>query len=218
MASTEVYFCVWETYDGCPAHQVRVGEVQSGVQHEIRLDDSSRPLARFVEQASALHWHSTLKTMLGGEKRKMQMQVKWTNSCQLVSISTSWFCNSFSRQSLLFPCFFVTSIPAGFWEHWLLQTSHWECEGTSSLCSHLLPWWPSTRQKHTLSIQIRTETNVYICVTALRVPVVWALHTLPRTEHDPAAPAGSHSKPQSSAPAAHPHTARGHLHKSQQSI
>lgn len=37
----------------------------------------------------------------------------------------------------------AVSVPAGFWGQWLLQTSHWECVETSSLCNRLLPWWQS---------------------------------------------------------------------------
>lgn len=59
------------TCDGRSAHKVCVGEVQSGVQHEVRLNNSSRSLAGIIEEASAPHWHSALITVLqGGEKKR----------------------------------------------------------------------------------------------------------------------------------------------------
>lgn len=52
------------TCDGCPAHQVRVGEVEGGVEQEVRLNDSPRTLADVIEQACAAHGHSALIAVL----------------------------------------------------------------------------------------------------------------------------------------------------------
>ena len=52
------------TCDGCPTHQVCVGEVQGGVEQEVGLDDASGSLADVVEQTSALERHSALEAVL----------------------------------------------------------------------------------------------------------------------------------------------------------
>lgn len=62
------HICVWVTCDGCPAHEVCVGEVQGGVELEVRLDNPSCSLTGIVEQTSAPHWHSALVSVLE-EKR-----------------------------------------------------------------------------------------------------------------------------------------------------
>ena len=61
---------LWLTCDGRPAHQVCVGEVQGGVEQEVRLDNPSRSLTDIVEQAGAPHRHSALEAMLQGRKIK----------------------------------------------------------------------------------------------------------------------------------------------------
>lgn len=58
------------TCDGCPAHQVRVGEVQGGVEQEVRLNDPPRSLTDVVEHASAPHRHSALVAVLQGRTNK----------------------------------------------------------------------------------------------------------------------------------------------------
>lgn len=52
------------TCDGCPAHQVRVGEVEGGVEQEVRLNNPPRTLADVIEQACAAHGHSALIAVL----------------------------------------------------------------------------------------------------------------------------------------------------------
>lgn len=47
-----------------------VGEVQSGVEHEVGLDNVSRSLTDVIEEASASHRHSALISVLQGGKQK----------------------------------------------------------------------------------------------------------------------------------------------------
>lgn len=66
---------LWLTCDGRPAHQVCVGEVQGGVEQEVRLDNPSSSLTDIVEQASAPHRHSALEAVLQGRKNKKHLQL-----------------------------------------------------------------------------------------------------------------------------------------------
>ncbi len=68
------------TCDGCPAHQVRVGEVQGGVEQEVRLDDPSGSLTDVVEQPSAPHRHSALVAVLWEEQTKETRQHVYLNN------------------------------------------------------------------------------------------------------------------------------------------
>lgn len=54
------------TCDGCPTHQVCVGEVQRSVEHEVGLHDPSHSLAGIIEESSAAHGHSALIAVLQG--------------------------------------------------------------------------------------------------------------------------------------------------------
>lgn len=64
------------TCDGCPAHQVCVGEVKGGIEQEVRLDNPSCSLADIVELASAPHRHSALIAVLQRQKQKGDCIVK----------------------------------------------------------------------------------------------------------------------------------------------
>lgn len=59
-----LYVCVPVTCDGCPANEVRVGEVQSGVKHKVGLHDAPGALTDVVEEPGAPHWHSALVAVL----------------------------------------------------------------------------------------------------------------------------------------------------------
>lgn len=52
------------TCDGCPTHQVCVGEVEGGVEQEVRLDNPPRSLADVIEEACAAQGHSALVAVL----------------------------------------------------------------------------------------------------------------------------------------------------------
>lgn len=56
------------TREGGAAHQVGVGEVERGVQHEVGFDDSASLLADVVEEPGALQWDTALVAILGKEK------------------------------------------------------------------------------------------------------------------------------------------------------
>lgn len=56
------------TGEGGAAHQVGVGEVERGVQHEVGLDDPASLLADVVEEAGTLQWDTALVAVLGKEK------------------------------------------------------------------------------------------------------------------------------------------------------
>lgn len=56
--------CLGLTCDGCPTHQVGVGEMEGGVEQEVRLDNPPRSLADVIEQACAAHGHSALIAVL----------------------------------------------------------------------------------------------------------------------------------------------------------
>lgn len=62
------------TCDGCPAHQVCVGEVQGGVEQEVRLNNPPRSLTDVIEQASAPHRHSAFIAVLQGRKTKERLK------------------------------------------------------------------------------------------------------------------------------------------------
>lgn len=89
------------TCDGCPAHQVRVGEVQGGVEQEVRLDNPPRSLADFVEQPSAPQGHSALVAVLQDRANRMREQ-------------QGDFINASQRPVLLCEGMFMVGVPAGF--------------------------------------------------------------------------------------------------------
>lgn len=68
------------TCDGCPAHQVRVGEVQGGVEQEVRLDNPPRSLADVVEQPSAPQGYSALVAVLQDRTNRMRDQGYFINA------------------------------------------------------------------------------------------------------------------------------------------
>lgn len=67
------------TCDGCSAHQVCVGEVKSGVEQEVGLDNVSCSLTDVIEEASAFHRHSALIAILqGGKNKRRHCNIKYT--------------------------------------------------------------------------------------------------------------------------------------------
>lgn len=56
------------TRESGAAHQVRVGEVECGVEHEVGLYDPAGLLADVVEEPGALEWDTALIAILGREK------------------------------------------------------------------------------------------------------------------------------------------------------
>lgn len=64
MLGSKRCLCSGLTCDGCPAHQVGVGEMEGGVEQEVRLDNPPRSLADVIEQACAAHGHSALIAVL----------------------------------------------------------------------------------------------------------------------------------------------------------
>lgn len=63
------FVCGSGTCDGRPAHEVGVGEVQSGVEHKVGLHDAPGALADVVEEAGAPHRHSALVAVLQWGKK-----------------------------------------------------------------------------------------------------------------------------------------------------
>ena len=61
------------TCDGRAANQVRVGEVQGGVEQEVGLNDASRSLADIVEETGAAHRHPALIAVLRGRESKTRL-------------------------------------------------------------------------------------------------------------------------------------------------
>lgn len=72
MLGSKQCLCWGPTCDGCPAHQVGVGEMEGGVEPEVRLDNPPRPLADVIEQACAAHGHSALVAVLQEHTRENQ--------------------------------------------------------------------------------------------------------------------------------------------------
>lgn len=61
------------TGEGGAAHQVGVGEVERGVQHEVGLDDPASLLADVVEEPGALQRDAALVAILGKEKGRVRV-------------------------------------------------------------------------------------------------------------------------------------------------
>lgn len=94
------------TCDGCPAHQVRVGEVQGGVEQEVGLDDPPRSLADVIEQPSAPQGHSSLVAVLQDRSDRMRKpQVYVINATRFSAVST------LSGGGVIL---FMAGVPAGF--------------------------------------------------------------------------------------------------------
>lgn len=55
-----------ESRESGAAHQVSVGEVERGVEHEVGLDDPAGLLADVVEEPGALQWDTALIAILEG--------------------------------------------------------------------------------------------------------------------------------------------------------
>lgn len=117
------------TCNGCPAHEVRVGKVQSGVEHKVGLHDTPGALADVVEEPRAPHRHSALVAVL--QKRKKIKETGSKSPLLIPQVTTSTI-GHLKHLEL--------RVPAGFSALWRLQTSHWGCEETSCLCNRLLPW------------------------------------------------------------------------------
>lgn len=58
------------TGEGSAAHQVGVGEVKGGVEHEVGLDDPASLLTDVVEETGTLQRHTALVAVLGKEKQQ----------------------------------------------------------------------------------------------------------------------------------------------------
>lgn len=131
MMGSKWCLCLGLTCDGCPTHQVGVGEVEGGVEQEVRLNNPPRPLADVIEQACAAHGHSALVAVL--QEHRQERITQWKNAAVL-----------------FLSCLLARRVPVRFWEQWLLQTFRLECAETSSLCSRLLLRWQPDRQEKSL--------------------------------------------------------------------